>query len=398
MHAVRLLRSCLGPVFARMHASRCAALMDSVRALIAGRRLTLMELARSWPDALRVSAPLKKLDRLLGNTHLAGEREQVYAAIIAWSVRQSRPVIIVDWSPLDGRGRFQLLRAGLAVGGRTLTLYERVYPANAVGNPRHERALLRVLKQAIPSSCAPILVTDAGFRAPWFHAVRKLKWDWIGRVRGRALVKPQTAENRLHSWIPCTQLYRRVRETSRDLGLWDMVRNQPVVSRLVLHFKPGRGRIDATLAGDRARNRYSRKIAKRESEPWLLAASPSLDLTPAQIVAIYARRMQIEQSFRDLKSHRYGVGFEDSMTRTGDRLATLLLILALASFVAWVTARTAARDAIWAATATLTRSKRPSALSWHRIGWRLLRDARWRGDIRRGEEIIIRDGDALVGA
>ena len=73
MHAVRLLRNCLGPVLARMHASRCTALMDSVRALIAGRRLTLMELARSWPDTLRVSAPLKKLDRLLGNTHLAGE-------------------------------------------------------------------------------------------------------------------------------------------------------------------------------------------------------------------------------------------------------------------------------------------------------------------------------------
>lgn len=222
MHAVRLLRSCLGPVFARMHASRCTALMDSVRALIAGRRLTLMELARSWPDALRVSAPLKKLDRLLGNTHLAGERDQLYAAIIAWAVRQPRPVIIVDWSPLDGRGRFQLLRAGLAVGGRTLTLYERVYPANAVGSPRHERALLRVLKQAIPSSCSPILVTDAGFRAPWFHALRKLKWDWIGRVRGRALVKPKTAETACIAGYPARSsigVCVRPRATSAS-GTW----------------------------------------------------------------------------------------------------------------------------------------------------------------------------------
>ncbi len=71
MHAARLLRSCLSVAFDRMHARRCAALLGAVRALIAGRRLTLMELARSWPDALRVAAPLKKLDRLLGNPHLA---------------------------------------------------------------------------------------------------------------------------------------------------------------------------------------------------------------------------------------------------------------------------------------------------------------------------------------
>jgi hypothetical protein len=117
MHAVGLLRSCLRDVLDRMHGRRCAALLGAVRALIAGRRLTLMDLARSWPDALRVAGPLKKLDRLLGNVHLAGERDALYAAIVGWVVRQPRPVIVVDWSPLDRRGRFQLLRAGLAVGG-----------------------------------------------------------------------------------------------------------------------------------------------------------------------------------------------------------------------------------------------------------------------------------------
>jgi hypothetical protein len=397
MHAVKVLRSCLGDVLDRMHARRCAALLDAVRALIAGRRLTLMELARSWPDALRVSAPLKKLDRLLGNLHLAQEREGLYGAIIGWAVRQPRPVIVVDWSPLDGRGRFQLLRAGLAVGGRTLTLYECVYPANAVGSPRAERALLQVLKRSIPIGCVPILVTDAGFRAPWFHAVRRLRWGWIGRVRGRALVKPQAAENTFDRWIPCTQLYRRVREAARDLGLWDMVRQQSILCRLVLYYKPARGRIDATLAGERARNRYSRKIAQRESEPWLLAVSPKLDLTPAQVVAIYARRMQIEQSFRDLKSHHHGVGFEDSLTRTRERLAVLLLILALATFVAWMTARTAHRDALMAAAATLVRSTCAGVLSWHRIGWQLLRKHRWRIDIDLGAKAVIHDGDALAG-
>ncbi|MBM7125113.1 hypothetical protein ISP19_06925 [Dyella flava] len=42
--------------------------------------------------------------------------------------------------------------------------------------------------------------------------------------------------------------------------------------------------------------------------------------------------MQIEASFRDLKSHCYGQGFEDSLTRIGSRLEVLLLVNALAAF------------------------------------------------------------------
>jgi hypothetical protein len=227
--------------------------------------------------------------------------------------------------------------------------------------------------------------------------VQQQGWDWIGRVRAGILVKPHAAENAAdHQWTPCTGLYRQARDGAGDLGVWDVVRRQPIVCRLVLHRKASRGRVDVTLTGQRARNRYSRKIAQRESEPWLLAVSPELPLTPSQIAAIYGRRMQIEQSFRDLKSHRYGVGFEDSLTRTSTRLATLLLILALASFVAWMSARTATRDVLLAAAATLVGSTRTGVLSWHRIGWRLLRDRRWRIDVRLRTDTILLDGDALA--
>ena len=46
--------------------------------------------------------------------------------------------------------------------------------------------------------------------------------------------------------------------------------------------------------------------------------------------------MQIELAFRDLKSHRYGHGMEDSLTRQGQRLQILLLVSTLASFVSWL--------------------------------------------------------------
>ena len=67
-------------------------------------------------------------------------------------------------------------------------------------------------------------------------------------------------------------------------------------------------------------------------------ADPALTVLGArQLVALHGRRMQIELSFRDFKSHRYGQSFEDSLTRSGKRLDVLLLVHALAMFAAWLT-------------------------------------------------------------
>ena len=95
-----------------------------------------------------------------------------------------------------------------------------------------------------------------------------------------------------------------------------IARSNPLTARVVLQAKPPKGRKHRHQQGAPARNSNSRKNAQRESEPWLLVASPSLTLSARQLITLYGRRMQIELSFRDLKSHRYGQGFEDSLTRT----------------------------------------------------------------------------------
>mgnify|MGYP001584143063 CR=1 FL=1 len=47
----------------------------------------------------------------------------------------------------------------------------------------------------------------------------------------------------------------------------------------------------------------------------------------------YAQRMQIEEAFRDLKSERFGLGFNASRSHNKARLCVLLLIACLTSFV-----------------------------------------------------------------
>ena len=79
--------------------------------------------------------------------------------------------------------------------------------------------------------------------------------------------------------------------------------------------------------------------------------------------------MQIEQSFRDLKSHRHGCAFEDTLTRDPRRLEMLLLIHALATLAAWL-------EGVVVLTATLARGGQLSRASHHStvwIGWERLR-------------------------
>jgi len=78
MRATEVLQKCLGDAFESMHALRSRVLLRAVEATIQGRRLTLIDLARAWPHAERIRAPLKALDRLLGNRHLHAERESIY--------------------------------------------------------------------------------------------------------------------------------------------------------------------------------------------------------------------------------------------------------------------------------------------------------------------------------
>ena len=100
MRATELLQKCMGDALGAMHALRSRVLLRSVESVVHGRRLTLIDLARSWPGADRVRTPLKALDRLLGNRHLHAEREHIYSAITRWLVRSKQPIIIIDWSDL----------------------------------------------------------------------------------------------------------------------------------------------------------------------------------------------------------------------------------------------------------------------------------------------------------
>ena len=333
MHALPILHRCLTPLLSHIHARRLATLFEAVISSVCGPALSLTDVGRRFTGPAALRHKIKRADRLLGNRHLQQEAGSIYGALCrVLLARIAEPVILVDWSDLKADQSLHLLRAALPVGGRALTLYEEVHPQSKLNNQLiHIRFLRRLAASACRRVREPIIVADAGFKVPFYRAVERRGWRWVGRVRGRDFLRSK------QHWVSCKTLFRRATATPTLLGSGQWVRSNPLPALLVLVKQSPQGRQSKTAAGKRSRSKKSTQAARSAREPWLLVASPRLaKLTARQVVRLYRQRMQIEEAFRDLKSQHYGEGLERSRSRSAGRFTVLVLIASLAAFLLWL--------------------------------------------------------------
>ena len=333
MHAQKIIQDFLATECQSMHAKRrhCLALM-----IEAARRtgLGLVKMSKALDSKIRLRHRIKRCDRLLGNRHLEYERLDVYRALARRVIQQRTHVgIIVDWSDLLTDISQHVLRAAVVVKGRAFVIYEEVHPTKKYGAASVHRNFMATLRTVLPAQCQPTIITDAGFRAPWFKMLNRLGFAWIGRIRNRDMVRARGEPD----WRGCKTLYADATGQARDLGDFDYVQSNALPCRLVMIKRLPKGRKCKTALGKDSRSLHSKKQRAGQTEPWLLATSPSLAaLCAKEIVALYSRRMQIEETFRDLKNPQWGMGLSSSQTRQPKRLAVLLLIAALLSFALWL--------------------------------------------------------------
>jgi hypothetical protein len=333
MRPTKLLQKQLDSSLGTVHRRRREAVWRGVDGVIVGGKLSLTALGRSLPGRTSDKHRIKAADRLLGG----GVHSQIrlfYRALAKVLLKENKnPVVAVDWCQLNAG--YYRLSAQLCCDGRTLPLYDRVYLRSKAGNPLVQREFLRSLATIVPLDARPIIVTDAGFRSPWFDAVMGLGWDFIGRIRNRTHVCSR------HGWIPVKRLHELAGRHARDLGWLHMRRGMPREYRLVVSEIPKlKGRTRVTSKGTAGRNTQDRRRSSGAREPWLLATS--LSTGAESIVRAYGLRMQIEQSFRDAKSHRNGWSLRHAQSKTTQRLEVLLLIAALAFVVVQMVGRAAA--------------------------------------------------------
>jgi len=224
MHGLKLLHKRLFQCDVIAHKTRLTALLKVVEGLLSGSKLTRTHLGRSLSGTVYEKHKIKCVGRVLGNSHLHAERKGVYRQMGRWLLCQlTRPMIIVDWSDVYAGQKFVMLTASIPMGGRTYTLYEEVYPMKQYHSPKSHTRFLRGLADIVPKTKHPIIVTDAGFRGPWFRAVEALGWDWVGRIRKGVHYSLDQGK----TWESTQQLYRQATFTIQLVGQALLTTKQP---------------------------------------------------------------------------------------------------------------------------------------------------------------------------
>lgn len=335
MYTASVLHKLLIQSVPSIHSVRLNTLMVAVQALTTGAKAAVTSLSRGLTGRVYDKHKIKRMDRLLSNQHLYQERHSIYKALTQRITRGlTEPIILIDWSPLCADQSWQLLRAAIPVGGRSLTRYEEIHPRSKLGNRKVQHQFLNQLATMISSSSRPIIVADSGFKTPFYRHIEKtLQWHWVGRIRGRDYLCWHGDKNQ---WSSAKALYSKATKTAKQWGKIHWTQSNSLAAFIVLVGQTKKKRKDLTLTGKTRQSKRCQVHASREREPWLLVASLSLlQRTPKQIVKIYRSRMQIEEGFRDCKAVHYGLGLSQNRRMNKKRRAILCLLSVLANFILW---------------------------------------------------------------
>ena len=324
MNALSIVNKVVSLVSYTMHKSRRDAVTVCVKSLLSGSAATVTSIGRGISTKAFEKHRIKRADRLLSNSHLLSETPLIYASICQlFCGNTTRPVISIDWSDLDDRKAHFLLRAAISLKGRPITLYQEVHCNKTKEKPATHKAFLKRLHAILPRHCRPIIVTDAGYKSPWFREVLALGWDIVGRVRKPHFYSLDSG----NTWQCIRHLYDQATCRPKRFDSSQIVRSNPFTCTLVLFKQKAKGRYASNPDGTRKASKRSKVHAQGAKDPWLLATSlESHRRLSKQVVAIYRQRMQIEEGFRDMKSTKFGLGYEQNKSVKKQRLTILVLL------------------------------------------------------------------------
>jgi len=334
MHVAKIVTQLLSNV---IHKTRVKSLIPVITALITSKQLKLTQLGRSVTTGGQERAGIRRIDRLLANKFYQTKSIELYKAIISQVVgNQGRPIILVDWTGMPysrfntESGEHSALRASLIAEGRSITLYEEVHSKKKENNAQVHKAFLKTLKLILPTACSPYIVSDAGFKNPWFRAVLNMGWDYIGRVRGTVHYNDETGFKSIKA------LFNLATGTPKFVGNFNLSKSKSLKTNFYTYKHKLVGRHKLTRAGKIDQHKDSQNYSRGYREPWILVSSLKGFSAVNRVIKIYKWRMTIESSFRDTKSTRFGFSMNENITIKAERYTVWLLIAALASLIAWI--------------------------------------------------------------
>jgi hypothetical protein len=288
-------------IAAGLRLSQAKTLADLVEAAVHVGRGTLSAVGRCLPGPTAAKHRIKRAWRFCANDRV--HVSEVMPAVVRRLTRgRKKPLLVaLDWTDVRG---FHTLMAAAVMRGRAVPLVWASYTAGQLHRSQNsfEEGLLRLLVAMLPGGVKVILLADRGFgRAELAKTCAALHLRYLIRIKPDVRVAHPSYTGRLDDYP--------IRK-----GMWRVLagaeyRSDKAVSLNVVI-------------------RWKRGLPPRRDEPWFLMTD--LAGNAVQLTDLYARRMAVEELFRDGKDGRYGLGLGQTQVTTTARLDRLILILALA--------------------------------------------------------------------
>jgi hypothetical protein len=322
-----LLHNLLGDT---IHMKRIGVLSEVVETVLHAKTISVTSVGRKMKNASQTRSNVRKVDRLYSNSLLVAQRNDIYKAVNKFLIKCKIPSLNIDASKLPN-SCFFTLRATLQIKGRGLTVYEMLYDEEEQGSRNLYQKFLSELAKVLPADCCPILVTDAEFRAPWFQLILSRGWNFVGRIRGDKYLQILSEGS---AFKTVKEILKEACAEAKFLGRSILNKTNSVEGYLYTFKNKNKGRHAYTRSGRHSETIKSLRYGKSANEGWLLFSS--LEKPAREIVKLYELRMTIEESFRDHKSGRYGLGLEMTRSTQARRYKVMLMIAMLVSFIAYL--------------------------------------------------------------
>ena len=287
-----------------MHAARVASLSRAAVGVTVAASLCIHAIGRGLAAAefLTDKHAIKQIDRLLSN--VAIDPWELAAKWVPYVVgRRAEAVVNFDWTEFDKDDHSMIVASLQTSRGRSTPLLWKTVRKSELRGQRndHEDDVLGRLREVMPDGVKVTLVADRGFSDTKLYELLagELGWDFVIRFRGVVHVEDSKGEvKKAREWAnPSGRM-----KVMRDVKVTDHRCAVPVVA----------------LVQD-----------KGMKEPWCIAASDP-KLTGAMIKRRYGKRFSCEETFRDIKDLRYGMGLKWSRVGRCDRRDRLMLLAVMA--------------------------------------------------------------------
>jgi hypothetical protein len=326
-----------------IHKKRGRSLCNQVESLLNKAKLTVTSLGRHMKGKAKVKHKIHMTWRFTKNPNVHRDELKIYKASARLYLEGKKDLLIsVDWSGCCSQKNY-LLRASLLLEGRSIPVYNEVHPVEKQEDEGVHALFLEKLKEIMPEGARVTIVTDAGFKTPWFAKVRALGWYFLGRVRGRIHCRLEEDKD----WQEAKHLHGKIKRGQAGylgLGYLGKTTESQQKVNFIGYFGHAKGRKKPKKAA-----KYpdaERAYKAMNSEPWILVTNLEAESFKeaegrkgrvAYIIKnIYKKRMQIEQNFRDDKNTRWGFSWRESRTQDPLKMSVLCLIASMATLVLWL--------------------------------------------------------------